>query len=61
MITHSLYSLVVVGNGLRRIHDNRDKLRQRVSKVTQHSVEGDDLVRVDRVNQTNLSADEAER
>lgn len=41
IITHTLYSLVVVGNGLRRIHDNREKLRQRVSKIS-----GDRLARV---------------
>lgn len=35
MITHTVYALVVAGNGLRRIHDNRFKLRQRVSQVTQ--------------------------
>lgn len=34
IITHTLYSLVIVGNGLRRIHDNREKLRQRVSKIS---------------------------
>lgn len=34
IITHTLYSLVIVGNGLRRIHDNRVKLRQRVSKIS---------------------------
>jgi membrane protease YdiL (CAAX protease family) len=34
IITHTLYSLVIVGNGLRRIHDNRAKLRQRVNKIT---------------------------
>jgi hypothetical protein len=33
MITHTLYSIVIVGNGLRRIHDNREKLRQRVNKI----------------------------
>jgi hypothetical protein len=33
IITHTLYSLVIVGNGLRRIHDNREKLRQRVNKI----------------------------
>lgn len=34
IITHTLYSLVIVGNGLRRINDNREKLRQRVSKIS---------------------------
>lgn len=34
IITHTLYSLVIVGNGLRRIHDNREKLRQRVNKIS---------------------------
>ncbi|KAI5078622.1 hypothetical protein GOP47_0006293 [Adiantum capillus-veneris] len=29
IITHIIYSSVVVGNGLRRIHDRREKLRQR--------------------------------
>ncbi|KAL2609055.1 hypothetical protein R1flu_027628 [Riccia fluitans] len=58
MITHTLYSLVVVGNGLRRIHDNREKLRQRVSKVTQHNFEGGDL---NQANQPNLLADEPDR
>ncbi|CAM6071665.1 unnamed protein product [Sphagnum tenellum] len=32
IITHTLYSLVIVGNGLRRIHDNRAKLRQRLQQ-----------------------------
>ncbi|KAL3677223.1 hypothetical protein R1sor_027171 [Riccia sorocarpa] len=58
MITHTLYSLVVVGNGLRRIHDNREKLRQRVSKVTQHNTEGGDL---DQATQPKRLADEPDR
>ncbi|MCO5598946.1 hypothetical protein L7F22_053045 [Adiantum nelumboides] len=29
IITHIIYTTVVVGNGLRRIHDRREKLRQR--------------------------------
>ncbi|KAJ7544398.1 hypothetical protein O6H91_09G077500 [Diphasiastrum complanatum] len=33
MITHTLYSIVVVGNGLRRINSQKEKLRQRVSEI----------------------------
>lgn len=32
IITHIIYSTVVVGNGLRRIHDRREKLRQRTQR-----------------------------
>ena len=47
IITHTLYSLVVVGNGLRRIHDNREKLRQRVSKIS-----GERLARIGVTDQS---------
>ncbi|KAH7437834.1 hypothetical protein KP509_05G091300 [Ceratopteris richardii] len=32
IITHIIYSTVVVGNGLRRIHERREKIRQRTRK-----------------------------
>ncbi|CAM6090725.1 unnamed protein product [Calypogeia fissa] len=51
MITHTLYSLVVAGNGLRRIHDNRFKLRQRVSEVTRQKDEvNSEVVFLDKLN-----------
>jgi hypothetical protein len=51
MITHTLYSLVVAGNGLRRIQDNRFKLRQRVSQVTQQKDEATpEVVLLDKIN-----------
>eukprot|EP01018_Ginkgo_biloba_P032223 Gb_18613 [translate_table: standard] len=35
MITHTIYSAVVLGHGLWRIHDHRQKLRQRIRSVWQ--------------------------
>jgi hypothetical protein len=33
MITHGIYSTVVLGHGLWKIHDHRRRLRQRIQKV----------------------------
>lgn len=33
MITHGIYSAVVLGHGLCKIHDHRRKLRQRIQQV----------------------------
>lgn len=35
IITHTIYSSVVLGHGLWRIHDHRQKLRQRIKRVSQ--------------------------
>lgn len=35
IITHTIYSAVVLGHGLWRIHDHRQKLRQRIKRVCQ--------------------------
>jgi len=51
IITHTLYSLVIVGNGLRRIHDNREKLRQRVSKIS-----GERLARIGERSESSSSS-----
>jgi hypothetical protein len=33
MITHGIYSAVVLGHGLWKIHDHRRRLRQRIQQV----------------------------
>eukprot|EP00250_Pteridium_aquilinum_P011931 c20399_g2_i1 orf=220-1464(-) len=38
IITHTIYSTVIVGNGLRRIHNQRDKLRQRTQRFLERAI-----------------------
>lgn len=42
IITHMIYSTVVVGNGVRRIHDQRDKLRQRTQRLWEKNLSTSD-------------------
>jgi len=35
IITHAIYSAVVLGHGLWRIHDHRQKMRKRIRRVQQ--------------------------
>ncbi|KAK8946108.1 hypothetical protein KSP40_PGU002003 [Platanthera guangdongensis] len=42
MITHGIYSAVVLGNGLRKIHDHRRRLRHRIEEIT---LEGGDSLK----------------
>ncbi|MCO5604527.1 hypothetical protein L7F22_058694 [Adiantum nelumboides] len=42
IITHVIYSGVIVGNGVARIHDRRDKLRQRTQCLWEKSMEVSD-------------------
>lgn len=43
MITHGIYSVVVLGNGLRKIHDHRRRLRHRIEEIR---LEGGDSLKL---------------
>uniref|UniRef100_A0A0D9VN66 CAAX prenyl protease 2/Lysostaphin resistance protein A-like domain-containing protein n=1 Tax=Leersia perrieri TaxID=77586 RepID=A0A0D9VN66_9ORYZ len=43
MITHGIYSAVVLGHGLWKIHDHRKRLRQRVEEIRREGTNADTL------------------
>jgi hypothetical protein len=43
MITHGIYSTVVLGHGLWKIHDHRRRLRQRIQQVRSQGSSSDTL------------------
>lgn len=43
IITHVIYSSVVIGSGVRRIHEKRDKLRQRTQRLWEKNLASSDF------------------